>query len=200
MVDYKSGQYAALDAAELWHGAQMQLMLYLDAVTRGTGEAKPAGAFYFHLFDPISKVDSDQAEAVNADIRKQLQMSGIALADPDVLRAMDNGGEGVAIAPTVTQTGAVRKNAKVLDAAQLDALMRHTKGQAAQFSGRMLAGDISIQPLKHGVKESCDYCEYRPICGFDPLARGAQGREIFSMSQEELAERLDREIYPEAPA
>ncbi len=200
VVDYKSGQYAVLDAAELWHGAQLQLMLYLDAVTRNTGDAKPAGAFYFHLFDPMSKVDSDQAEAVNADIQKQLQMSGIALADPDVLRAMDSGGEAVAVASVVTQTGAVRKNAKVLDADQLDALMRHAKGKAVQFSGRMLAGDISIQPLKHGAKQSCDFCEYRTICGYDPLARGARGMEIFSISQEELAGRLDREIYPEAPA
>lgn len=199
VVDYKSGQYAALDAAELWHGAQLQLMLYLDAVTRNTGDAKPAGAFYFHLFDPMPKIDSDQPDAVNADIQKQLQMSGIALADPGVLGAMDGGEEAVAIAPAVTQTGALRKNAKVLNADQLDALMRHAKGKAAQFSGRMLAGDISIQPLKHGAKESCDYCQYRPICGYDPLARGAQGREILSISQEDLAERLDREINPEAP-
>lgn len=196
VVDYKSGPYAALDAAELWHGAQLQLMLYLDAVTRDTGEAKPAGAFYFHMFDPMSKADGDQPDAVEADIRKQLQMNGVALADSDVLRAMDGGEESVSIPTTLTQSGAVRKNAKTLDLEHLDALMRHSKAKAAQFSGRMLAGDISVQPLKHGAKESCDYCEYRSICGYDPLARGAPGQEIFSMSLEELAERLDRETNP----
>ena len=193
VVDYKSGPYASLDAAQLWHGAQLQLMLYLDAVTRNTGEAKPAGAFYFHLFDPMSKADGDQPDAVNADIQKQLQMNGVALADYGVLKAMDGGEESVAIPAVLTQSGSVRKNAKALDADHLDALMRHAKGKAAQFSGRMLAGDIAVDPLKQGTKASCDYCEYRSICGYDPLARGAQGREIFSMSLEELAGRLDQE-------
>lgn len=193
VVDYKSGPYAAPDAAELWHGAQLQLMLYLDAVTRNTGEAKPAGAFYFHLFDPMSKVQSDQAEEIGADIRKQLQMNGIALADPDVLQAMDGGDEAVAIPQAAKQSGELRKAAKALDAPHLNALMDHAKGKAAQFSMQMLGGDISIRPLKHGAKESCDRCDYRSVCGFDPLARGAWETELYTMPLEELATRLDRE-------
>ena len=196
VVDYKSGSYAALDAAELWHGMQLQLMLYLDAVTRNTGEAKPAGAFYFHLFDPMSKADGNQPETVRADIQKQLQMNGIALADPAVLQAMDSGEENVAIPAAVTRWGAMRKNAKVLDAAHLDALINHARGKAAQFSVQMLAGDIAVQPVKHGVRDSCTYCAYRSICGYDPLAGGAQGREIFSISLDELAQKLDKEANP----
>jgi len=194
VVDYKSGSNASLDAAELWHGTQLQLMLYLDAVTHNTREAKPAGAFYFHLFDPMAKTESEQPEMVYADIQKQLQMDGIAVADPAVLHAMDSGEDAVSIPSAATKTGAMRKNARVLDAEHLNALLRHAKQKAGQFSQRMLDGDISIQPIKHGARESCTYCEYRSICGYDLLARGAQNREIYNMTLEELSERLDQEI------
>lgn len=193
VVDYKSGAYASLDAAELWHGTQLQLMLYLDAVTRNTGEAKPAGAFYFHLFDPLAKCDSDQPEAVNADIQKQLQMDGIALSEPQVLQAMDSGENAVSMPSPFTKTGALRKNAKALDTEHLEKLMQHAKHRAAQFSEQMLQGDISIQPVRHGQKDSCTYCDYRTICGYDPLACGVQSHEILNLTLEELAQRLDTE-------
>ena len=69
--------------------------------------------------------------------------------------------------------------------------MDHSKTKAVEFSQRMLAGDISIQPVLHGSKASCDTCQYRSICGYDPLARGAQGKEIYAMSIEELTQHLD---------
>jgi ATP-dependent helicase/nuclease subunit B len=120
-------------------------------------------------------------------------MDGIALADASVIQAMDTGETSVSIPPAINQSGAMRKNAKALDAKHLDALMIHSKAKAARFSERMLAGDITIMPVKHGARESCTYCDYRSICGYDPLARGAQETEIFSMSLEELAEHLDQE-------
>ncbi|MBN1778212.1 MAG: PD-(D/E)XK nuclease family protein [Clostridiales bacterium] len=192
VVDYKSGA-ASADASAMWQGTQLQLMLYLDAVTRNTGEAKPAGAFYFHLFDPLSKADAEQEDAIKEDIQKQLQMNGVALMDTDVLQAMDAGDTQVSIPSAVTKTGAPRKKAKALDEKHLDALMDHSKLKAGQFAQRMFEGDISIHPVIHGVKSSCDYCEYRSICGYDPLARGAQATEIYKLEMEELAQRLDGE-------
>lgn len=190
VVDYKSGPYAVLDGAELWHGLQLQLMLYLDAVTRSAGTAKPAGAFYFHLFDPMAKADAD-AQTAAADIRKQLQMNGLALADDKVLAAMDAGEGAVAIPAAVTKSGELRKGAKALDEARLNALMDHTRGKARQFAQSMLDGEISVRPVVHGAKTSCDYCQYRSICGYDPLARGAKSTQIYSMSVEELSARLE---------
>ncbi|HPJ02571.1 MAG TPA: PD-(D/E)XK nuclease family protein [Candidatus Limiplasma sp.] len=193
VVDYKSGTYASLDASQLWHGLQLQLILYLDAATRNKGDAKPAGAFYFHLFDPLSKADDTQAGAVDVDIQKQLQMDGVALSDTAILDAMDTGETPVSIPSAVTRKGELRKGAKVLDETHLSALMNHTRGKATAFAQGMLKGDITIRPVRQGARESCDYCDYRAICGYDPLARGAENTEIFSMSMEDLAGRLDSE-------
>ncbi|MBE0601709.1 MAG: PD-(D/E)XK nuclease family protein, partial [Firmicutes bacterium] len=171
----------------------LQLMIYMDAVTKNTSTAKPAGAFYFHLFDPLSKADEGEPDAVNRDIQKQLQMDGIALSDTAILEAMDAGETPVSIPSAVTKKGDVRKNAKVLDERHIDALMHHSRVRATGFAQRMLAGDIEIRPVKQGARESCDYCQYSAICGYDPLARGAQSTEIYTMSMEELAQRLDQE-------
>ena len=125
-------------------------------------------------------------------MQKQLQMDGLALNDIEVLHAMDADGKAVAIPPTITKAGVPRKNAKVLDAVHLDSVIEHSKEKAAEFSQRMLEGDISIQPVSHGDKASCDTCRYRAICAFDPLARGVHSKEIYSMSFEELKQRLDQ--------
>ena len=191
VVDYKSGSYASLDASGLWHGLQLQLILYLDAVTRNTGGAKPAGAFYFHLFDPLSKADETQTGAVDQDIQKQLQMDGVALSDTAILDAMDAGEPPVSIPAAVTKKGEVRKNAKALDEKHFNALMSHSRSKASGFAQRMLSGNIDIRPVKQGARESCEYCEYRAVCGYDPLARGAESTEIHTMPMEELADRLD---------
>ncbi len=191
VVDYKSGSYASLDASKLWHGLQLQLVLYMDAATRNRGDAKPAGAFYFHLINPLSKADEAKPETVDADIQKQLQMDGVALADVAILDAMDAGETKVSIPQAITAKGEIRKGAKVLDTAHLDALMTHSRTKAADFAQRMLSGDIDINPVKQGASQSCDYCQYRAICGYDPLARGAHSTEIRSMSMEELAQNLD---------
>ncbi len=193
VVDYKSGAYASLDASQLWHGLQLQLVLYLDAVTKNTGRAKPAGAFYFHLFDPLSKADEAKSGAVDMDIQKQLQMDGVALSDTAILDAMDAGETPVSIPAAVSKKGEVRKNAKVLDDKHLDALMAHSRFRATGFAQRMLTGDIDIRPVKQGARESCDYCEYSAICGYDPQGRGAESTEIYTMTMEELAQRLDQE-------
>ncbi len=190
VVDYKSGQ-STLEPAKTWWGLQLQLMVYLDAAVGGVPGAKPAGAFYFHVADPLARLSADDLAAAEADIAKQLQMKGVALADEDVLTAMDGGEGPAAVSGTLTRGGGVRKNAKVLDMRQMRGLLTHTRKQAAELADGLYGGDTSIRPVVTGDGDSCQRCDYRGVCGFEDGARGAAALELPDMKMEELQQRLD---------
>ncbi len=189
VVDYKSSQ-STVEAAKTWWGLELQLTLYLDAAVGGVQGAKPAGAFYFHVSDPLARLAADDATQAEAEILQKLQMKGVALADEEVLAAMDRGDEPVAMAAALNKEGGVRKDARVLDMAQMQALLAHSRAQAAKLAEGLYGGDTAIQPAQSGNVTSCERCDYRIVCGFHPDARGAQVRELPPMSMEELRERL----------
>lgn len=197
VVDYKSSANS-LQAAQTWWGLQLQLMIYLDAAVGGVKGARPAGAFYFHVSDPLARIDSDLNAEAEAEILRQLQMKGVVLADEDVLRAMDQGDDPIAIPAALTRGGGVRKDARALDAMQLDALLQHARAQAAELAESLYAGNTDILPVQEGDALSCEKCNYGGICGFDVDARGAQARELPEMSLDDLRQRLSGE--PESPA
>lgn len=190
VIDYKSSRNT-LEAAKTWWGLQLQLMVYLDAAVKGVSGAKPAGAFYFHVSDPLAAIDSDERAEAEAEIVKQLQMKGVVLADEDVLNAMDRGDTSVSIGAALAKGGGIKKDAKTLDMPQMEALLRHTRQQAAALAEGLYGGDTSIRPMQTGSTVSCEYCDYKGVCGFDPEARGAQARELPEMSLDELRQRLD---------
>ncbi|HNW87740.1 MAG TPA: PD-(D/E)XK nuclease family protein [Candidatus Limiplasma sp.] len=198
VIDYKSSRNT-LEAAKTWWGLQLQLMVYLDAAVRGVQGAKPAGAFYFHVSDPLAPIDSDEPAAAETEIAKLLQMKGVALSDEDVLNAMDSGDTPVSIGAALAKGGGIRKDAKVLDLPQMNALLRHTRQQAETLAEALYGGDIAIRPVQTGHTVSCANCRLGGVCGFDPDARGAQTRELPEMSMDDLRQQLGGAPEPAEP-
>ncbi len=189
IVDYKSSQ-TTLEPAKTWWGLQLQLIVYLDAATGGTPGSKPAGAFYFHVDDPLVKLANDDAAQAELEIIKQLQMKGVALADEAVLKAMDSGEIPVAMPSALLKSGGMRKDAKVLDMPQMQALIKHARQQAEVLAESLYGGDTAILPVQYGDTQSCERCNYQHICGFDANARGALANEIPTMEMAELTQKL----------
>lgn len=198
VVDYKSSQ-TVLEPAKTWWGLQLQLTLYLDAAVHGIPGAKPAGAFYFHVTDPLVKLASDERADAEIEIAKQLQMKGIALADEEILTAMDRGDTPASFSSALTKDGSFRKSAKVLEMPQMLSLLQHSRKQATELAEALYGGDTSILPVRAGETEACRFCNCRGICGFDSDARGAAARELPEMKMEELTQRLSESTRHDEP-
>ncbi|MBQ5868472.1 MAG: exodeoxyribonuclease V subunit gamma, partial [Lachnospiraceae bacterium] len=89
IMDYKSGS-TSFDLALLYHGLQLQLVVYMDAALQRERqkkpgkEAVPAGIFYYHIDDPVvERPETDDEEAVEADILKTLRMNGLVNSSLD---------------------------------------------------------------------------------------------------------------------
>lgn len=96
VIDYKTGN-TSFDLLALYHGLQLQLMIYLDGALQveqkkyPDKEIVPAGVFYYNVKDPMiqEKIHAD-VESVSDQMLKKLKMNGLVQADDDVSFRIDN--------------------------------------------------------------------------------------------------------------
>ncbi|MCL1855174.1 MAG: PD-(D/E)XK nuclease family protein, partial [Clostridia bacterium] len=162
VIDYKSGRYD-LDTARTWWGLQLQLLLYLDACVAAIPNALPAGAFYFYVADPLVESDEDIKALAEEKLRELLLLRGIALADVEILTAMNEGDLPIALPIMLNKSGGIKSGAKALELSQMQALLRHARDVAARLAQGIFNGETAIAPVQDGSKTACDYCGYRDV-------------------------------------
>lgn len=189
VIDYKSAQ-KSLEASRTWWGLQLQLLLYLDVCTSALPGAKPAGAFYFYVADPLVESETDVQSVVESKLREKFQLRGIALSDVEIVSAMDEGEIPCVLPPLFLKSGELKKTAKALDEQQFTALLAHARQTASELAERLFEGETLISPTCESGRSACDYCDFRTVCHFDSQAPDAQVREIPDMSMEELRQAL----------
>lgn len=189
VIDYKSSRQS-LEAARAWWGLELQLLLYLDVCTRAIPGAKPAGAFYFYVADPLVESDTDAAQAVEGKLREVFQLRGITLSDVEVLSAMDGGEAPWVIPPVYLRSGELKKTARALDMPQLTALLSHAREVAVALAGRLFGGETAISPARDTDRTACDRCDFQAVCRFDAASPDAPFRELPPMDMEALREAL----------
>lgn len=199
IIDYKSG-HATLRLPEVYYGLRLQLLTYLLAARQGArqlvgDEALPAGVLYCYLLNP--KLSKDQyilPEKMIQELNGQLKMPGWVLADPQVIRALD---QEIQTWSKFTKVG-LSKNDEILKAAagsvksmeEFELLLGHAGDQCVQTAGQILAGDIAIRPYKIGQQTACRYCRYRPLCQFDRLLPENQFQQLVSLDDATIMKRL----------
>lgn len=154
VIDYKSGN-KRFDVEDIYHGMQMQLVIYLNAIIqsgqayfRTATEVLPGGVFYFRMKDPIVPA-SDPGEA-ESKILDAFKMSGVVLDEQVVKNAM--GADGANISK------------EALDLTAFNGLIETAVEQVKTIGQRMLSGYIAPEPMKRNQETPCTYCEYAAVC------------------------------------
>lgn len=96
IVDYKSGGSTQFELLSIYHGLQLQLVVYLNAgleliQKRYPGKkVLPGGIFYYHMDDPYIDVSEERSEEeIFEEILGKLKMDGLVNAKTEVIDAMD---------------------------------------------------------------------------------------------------------------
>ena len=172
IIDYKSS-IKNIDLNEVFAGLQLQLLTYLDAVTK-IEDVIPAGILYFNLIDPIIKADKNMSnEEIEQEIKKQFKMQGLILADVNVVRMMDKNlekGASNIIPAYIDKNDELSKTrSSVVTKEQFNNLQKYTNKIIKQIAEEILSGNIDIHPVysKKNKKTPCEYCKYKSICNFD---------------------------------
>ena len=197
VLDYKTGS-KAFDVVALYHGLQLQLMVYMDAALHAQKKKHPghdvipAGVFYYRIQDPlVDKQTGDVAEAV----LKELKPDGMINLKDDVLKHLDRkqSGESLAVPVKYNKNGSLAKSSKAVPEEEFRVMMEHAVRKIEETHQKILKGDTSALPYRRGQESGCDYCKYRHVCGFDVKVPGYHYRDIGKMNKDEAIAAMKRE-------
>ena len=201
VTDYKTGR-KSLDITLLYHGLQLQLMVYMDMAMQMEKkkhpgkEIVPAGVFYYHLDDPF--VDKQEKETIERAILKELRPDGLINSNGEVLKHLDHTLEkdSVVIPVKYNKDGSLSKSSKVVNEVDFHLMMNHALKKVEEAGKAILDGETKVLPYRRGDETGCDYCKYKHVCGFDIKIPGYEYRDIDKMSNEEVLESI-REDFAE---
>lgn len=193
VIDYKAGpRNLALD--DVYHGLNLQLLVYLDACLGGAPvlvgrECLPAGAFYFRVQNPLLRGGKPLPAAdAAAQLLKAFRMRGLVLGDPALLRLMDGAaaGESLIVPAGLNKDGTVKKKAAVVSAAQFERLLEHVRRVVVETAAQIQGGAVDIAPYRKGGSSACRYCAFKPLCAFDPLLASNRYRLLRGLPPAEM--------------
>lgn len=200
IVDYKSGN-KIFKLSDVYHGLEIQLLLYLDAIMENEGEdVFPAGALYLKMDNPVIKNKKNMTdEEIREEILKSFKMKGLLLSDPDIIREMDKEMEGssVIIPAAIKKDGNLGKSSAISDN-QFELLIGHVRKIIMENCNKLIDGNIKIKPYKKKENTPCEYCIYSSICRFDMDFDDNNYRYIEDKKDDEVWKLIENEKGGEA--
>lgn len=198
VIDYKTGS-KSFDVTALYHGLQLQLMVYMDAALQleqkkhPEKEILPAGVFYYRIQDPL--IDRPKEGEEQESILKELKPDGMISLEKEVLEHLDHCmvGESSVIPVKYNKNGSLSKSSKAASAQDFYLMMKYAVNKVEEIRQKILSGDVKVNPYRRGTETSCDYCSYRQICGFDTKMEGYRYREIEVMSVDKVIQAMKGE-------
>ena len=201
VVDYKTGA-KAFSLNDLYHGLQMQLIVYMNAAVElerqkhPKKQITPAGFVYYAVEDPVIPKQKNEGER-EAAILKQLKPDGMINRDGEVIRHLDSGletGASTAIPVGKNKDGSLAWYSKVLSEEELELLSDFAKKKMKEIGNAIMDGDAEVNPYKMGDRTSCTYCRYKGICGFDEKLPGFEYRKLEKFDNKKALEKMREEV------
>ncbi len=176
VVDYKTNSKKFI-LADIIHGLNMQMLLYLEALSSGSDkrykEPTPAGILYMPSATSLLNVspDTDMSEAEEI-VSSELTMNGLLINDYEVLKAMERDLKGRFI-PVVLESfsedeGAVYKkssNNNLVSINQMGKIFNSIDTTVRLMGESIKEGKLYRLPVK-GAHDACEYCPYISVCSF----------------------------------
>ena len=198
IIDYKTGN-TSFDLVSLYHGLQLQLVVYMDAAVQAEQkkhpecQAEPAGIFYYNVKDPMIQANMEaDMEMVAPQLLKELKMNGLLAADSGLIRKMDRTLASLPV--SFNKDGSFRKTSSIATKEQFRLLNAYVKKKISDIRGEILSGDAEVSPYELGKKNACTYCPYQGVCGFDKKIPGYEYRRLKQFSDEEIWREMEKEV------
>ena len=201
IIDYKSGN-TSFDLVSLYHGLQLQLVVYMDAALDAEQrkhpdcDIQPAGIFYYNVKDPmLQKEMEDDLDGLDPEIFKKLKMNGLVMADRDVIEGLDK--TTISLPLSYTTKGELRKGSSVADEQGFALLGAYVKKKITDIREAILDGNAEVSPYEMGNRNACTYCPYQGTCGFDRKIPGYEFRRLKQFADDEIWKAFAKEVDDE---
>lgn len=171
VFDYKSTERSP-DWTGLWHGLDLQLLVYVLALrhARATGKVKAmsAGAFFVPIETAGKKVDlSTAADKLAGFKRKAKGLFDVGIAaDLDPIEKGDSQYYNFFVTTSGEALGHYNTRG-AMETDRFERLLEFGRDKILQVSEAVLAGHIPVSPYRRGTSTPCTYCDFRALCRFD---------------------------------
>lgn len=186
IVDYKSGD-KSFDLAAFYHGTQLQLVVYMNEALKRAESLHPgkqavsAAMLYYHVGDPLVEGTSRMSEEmINGKVREALRMKGIINADGEILEALDTtkAAKSDCVTLDYDSKGGLKASTNAYTGEQMQLLSDYASYSLKAMGVKIKKGEIPLNPYASGNMDSCTYCAYKEVCGFDEKIPGHQKRNL----------------------
>ena len=156
IIDYKSGK-RTFALSDILVGLNMQMLIYLYAVTRG--DNKPDNVAAGILYQPSKRNLKNEGIAMN----------GLMIEDSDIAYAMDKSGEGEFTPKLVyTQKGTLNAHCtSYIPSEDFSVIFDYIERIMKKTGDTIAAGDFAVSPMDGKGSEACKYCSFSAICGVE---------------------------------
>ncbi len=172
VVDYKTGK-KSFDFTDIQNGLSLQMLLYLFALEQQGlmgREVESAGVLYVHAREAlIPGTRGITEEACRKTAREKLRREGLVLDDAQVIRAMEDWGQGAPrfLPIKVDKTGQI-KSEYLVKAERMGKLGRKVMDTLSEIAAEMARGNIDADPYwRSSDVNACRWCEYAEACHFE---------------------------------
>lgn len=186
VIDYKSGK-TSFDLLALYHGLQLQLVVYLNAAVEilkkkhPAEEIVPAGVFYYHIDDPVIEGSGGETDVeIYEQILDKLKLDGLVNESDRIYEAMDTGiaGKSKVIPVGFTKDGALTKTSKTATGEEFALISDYVSHLVQRLGQQIVEGEVKVNPYQLKDKEACTYCPYGSVCGYDGRIPGYAHRKL----------------------
>ena len=202
VIDYKSGN-RQFDLAAVYHGLQLQLVVYMNAAMEIEArkhpdkEVVPAALLYYHVDDPLVEVNQEvSAEEVNHQILQKLRMNGVVNADSNIIEKLDHymSDKSDVIPVEKKKDGTFSARSSIMSSEELQVVSDYVNQKIRKIGQEILSGHKEINPYEKGITGACTYCPYGKVCGFDANIPGYKKRKLEDYSQEDALIKMEEEL------
>ena len=203
VVDYKTGR-KSFDLADIWHGLNIQLLLYLFALEKEGGrlfgyDVVPAGALYLPARDVILNMDRTTDEGtLRRAFDKELRRSGLLLEDSQVLAAMEHSAleEPRYLPLSLDKDHNITRG--IASAAQLGKLSRYVDRLLHQVAREVGQGNIDADPCyRSEADNACLRCAFAGACHFSDGEGGDHITPLYPLKPAEFWRQVDEALGEE---
>ena len=197
IIDYKSSA-KNIDLNEVYAGLQIQLLTYTDAIIKQE-DIMPAGIFYFSLLEQMVKAEKRMSdEEIEDMIRKNFRMKGLIIADVKIIKMNDNtleSGSSKLVPAALTASGTVNEKwTNGVKKEEFKILQDYIYKTIKDIAKEILSGKIDMKPYYKKGKTPCEYCEYKPICGFNPRQNNNKYNYINQKTKDDIIIKMKKEL------
>ncbi|MCR5337917.1 MAG: PD-(D/E)XK nuclease family protein [Lachnospiraceae bacterium] len=204
IMDYKSGM-RKFDLTKLYYGVSIQLPVYMAHAVRlleekvGKENVVPAAMLYFILKNPVVAAEDEKGAAIA--IAKEMRQTGLFLDGDGVIDLLDDqfatDRKSDVVHAEMKRDGTIyQSHSECASLQDMKTILTYAEKKAADLLSQIDKGVIDIAPFEIGTGDfdSCQYCSFKGICGFDERTAGFEKKKRDKVLLEALVDEKDKTV------